>query len=84
MVGLVLTLKRQSIINFMVYCDNCTMFLQSIKADQCHQGAKYIHILMVDMISEVRKKNSIQIMIHNNTNFKKVRKDMWSLKFNIF
>lgn len=41
---------RQSIINFMVYCDGITVFLKSVEASKVIKGYKYICASLEDVI----------------------------------
>ncbi|XP_077219376.1 uncharacterized protein LOC143853475 [Tasmannia lanceolata] len=62
---------RQSIINFLVYCDGKTVFLKSIEASDVVKDAKFIYKHMVEVIKEVGKKNVVQIVTDNGSNYKK-------------
>lgn len=74
---------RQSIINFMVYCDGITMFLKSLEASKFIKDYKYIGALLEDVIQEVGEENVVQIVTDNGSNFKKAGKKLIE-KHNLF
>ncbi|XP_077247296.1 uncharacterized protein LOC143887072 [Tasmannia lanceolata] len=62
---------RQSIINFMVYCDGKTVFLKSIEASDVVKDYKFIYKHMVDVIKKVGKENVVQIVTDIGSNYYK-------------
>ncbi|XP_077249140.1 uncharacterized protein LOC143888581 [Tasmannia lanceolata] len=74
---------RQSIINFMVYCDGKTVFLKSIEASAVNKDYRYIYKLLVEVIKEVGEKIIVQIVTDNRSNYKKEGQQIME-KYHIF
>ncbi|XP_077242611.1 uncharacterized protein LOC143883140 [Tasmannia lanceolata] len=74
---------RQSIINFVVYCDGKTVFLKSIEASAVIKDYRYIYKLLVEVIKEVGEKNVVQIVTDNGSNYKKAEQKIME-KYHIF
>ncbi|XP_077249199.1 uncharacterized protein LOC143888647 [Tasmannia lanceolata] len=69
---------RQSIINFMVYCDGKTVFLKSIEASDVVKDYKFIYKHMADVIKVVGRENVVQIVTDNGSNYKKAGQKIMS------
>ena len=62
---------RKQIINFMIYCDGCIIFLKSIiDAYDIFRNYKYIYKQMAEVIKQVGTINVMQIVTNNGSNFK--------------
>ena len=74
---------KLSIINFMVYCDENTIFLKVVDASDNIKDNKYIYGLLNDVIKEVGKANVVQIVTDNGSTFVKVGKLLMK-KYNFY
>jgi hypothetical protein len=62
---------RKQLINFLVYCDGCAVFLKSINASIERRDHKYLYNLIVSILEEIGINNVVQIVTDNGSNFKK-------------
>ena len=74
---------KLSIINFMVYCKESTIFLKSIDALDNIKDKKYIYGLLKEVIKEVDEENVVQIVTDNRSAFVKVGKFLMK-KYNLY
>ena len=74
---------RLSIINFMAYSKESTVFLKLVDASNNIKDHKYIYKLLKNVIKEVGVDNVVQIAIDNGSAFVKVGKLLMK-KFNLY
>ena len=74
---------KLSIINFMVYCKGCTIFLKSVGVSDDIKDNKYIYGLLNDVIKEVGEANVVQIVIEKESTFVKDEKLLMK-KYNLY
>ena len=74
---------KLSIINFMVYSKETTVFLKSVDALNYIKDHKYIYELLKTIIKEVGKENVVPIVTDNESAFMKVRKELMK-KYNLY
>ena len=65
---------KLSIINFMVYSKESTIFLKYVDASDKIKDNKYIYSLLKDVIKEVGEENVVQIVTDNGSAFVKAGK----------
>ena len=65
---------KLSIINFMVYCKGCTIFLKFVGVSDNIKDNKYIYGLLKDVIKEVGEAIVVQIITDNESTFVKDEK----------
>ena len=65
---------KLSIINFMVYSKESTIFFKYVDASDKIKDNKFIDSLLKDVIKEVGEAKVVQIVIDNGSAFVKVRK----------
>ena len=61
---------RKPIINFMVYCDRCMIYLSSVYTTNIPKTTDYIFSLMDKIVEEVREENIVQVVTDNEVGFK--------------
>ena len=74
---------KLSIINFMVYSKESTIFLKSVDASDKIKDNKYIYGLLNDVIKEVGETNVVQIVTDNGSAFVKAGKLLMK-KYNLY
>ena len=74
---------KLSIINFMVYCKENTIFLKSVDVSKNIKDNKYIYGLLKDVINEVGEANVVQIVTDNEPAFVKAGKLLMK-KYNLY
>ena len=74
---------KLSIINFMVYSKESTIFLKFVDALEKIKDNKYIYGLLKDVIKEVGEANVVQIVTNNGSAFVKARKLLMK-KYNMY
>ena len=74
---------KLSIINFMVYLKESTVFLNSVNVSNNIKDHKYVYKLLKTVIKEVGAENVVQIVTDNELTFMKVGKLLMK-KFNIY
>ena len=72
-----------SIINFMVYSKESTIFLKSVNDLDKIKDNKYIYGLLKDVIKEVGEANVVQVVTDNELAFVKARKLLMK-KYNLY
>lgn len=65
---------KLSIINFMVYSKGKIVFLKSIDASNMIKDHAYIYNLLKKLITEVGRKNVVEIVTDNSSTFVKIEK----------
>ena len=76
-------LTKLSIINFMVYCKENTIFHKSVDALDNNKDNKYIYGLLKDVIKDVGEANVVQIVTDNGLAFVKAEK-LLRKKYNLY
>ena len=74
---------KLSIINFIVYCKENTIFLKYVDASDNIKDNKYIYGLLKDVIKEVGEENVVQIVTDNGLAFVKAGKLLMK-KYNLY
>jgi hypothetical protein len=61
---------KKSMINFLVYCVEGTVFVKSVDASNYEKNAKFLFHLMNDMVAEVGEENVVQVITDNEPSYK--------------
>ncbi|MQM17748.1 hypothetical protein Taro_050725 [Colocasia esculenta] len=61
---------RRSMINFLVYCSEGTVFIKSVDASGQIKNAEYLLRLMDEMVEEISEENVVQVATDNEASYK--------------
>ncbi|XP_040995981.1 uncharacterized protein LOC121242146 [Juglans microcarpa x Juglans regia] len=68
--------KQQSLINFLVYCPKCTMFLKSVDTYGLRKDAEILFNIFDEVVQEIRAENLVQFITDNDASYKAAGKKL--------
>jgi Protein of unknown function (DUF 659) len=75
---------RKSMINFLVYCSEGTIFMKSVDASGQIKNADYLFGLMDDMVEQIGEENIVQVVTDNEASYKAAGKKLMEKRKHLY